>query len=260
MRINKRLYFMHIPKVGGISIMSQVKIVLNQLGLPSYPPSPPPHDDNFNDYLYIQGHLANYPLDKTENLDVACIIRDPLDRAISNFLFMYQNNNFFVNKYLNINNFLDKLKYYLFKDKDYFYHNNIQSKFICYSPDKNYFNKIEDDVDYLQKRSKGWFLPDMTPSLDETIEKINSFNIVGTTKNHDVFCNKISDWFNINYNFSISFNNNIIINQSSIIYDNENYDTIKLRNMLSKEEIILFLNNNLIDFELYDYILNNIER
>jgi len=257
LEINRRLYFLHIPKTGGISVTSQIRNTLNKNSIPAYPPSSPPHDDIFNNYVYIQAHLANYPLDKTSNLDVATLLRNPVDRSISNFLFMYKNNSSFVERYSTIDSMINKLRFYLFEDEEYSYHRNIQSKFICGSPENNYYKDNSFTLESLvNKRSKNWFLENNTPSLQQSLDKINSFTIVGTTEKINLFTSKVSDWFLNNYGLPIPFDNNLIVNYSSILYDGIEYNTQTLKDMLGDLDIEKVLENNLIDFELHDHLYN----
>jgi hypothetical protein len=260
MTINKTLYFLHIPKTAGMTsgvALSQFLIANN---LPKYPPSAPPHGDVSSEYAFIQGHLGRYPISKIENLSVATIVRDPIDRAISNFLYIYNRVLSGKEKYLNLKTLEEKLKYYLFTDPDYISHRNIQSKFICSEPEVNMFKDIPSDQesDYLT-RSKQWYLKDIDISFELVKENINNFEIVNTTNKVDTFVQRLVDWFNVNYeNLEFKTLNNKIfnINDSSVKFGKQEYTTPSLKSSLSDQDIANFLDLNSIDFELYEYIYN----
>jgi hypothetical protein len=257
MENNKKLYFMHIPKTGGVTVMSNVYRHLNNNKISCYPPSPPPHDDDFNKYQYIQAHLGRYPILKTDNVSVASLIRDPVDRAISNFGYIY--NRVLENRqdYLNINYPLDKLKYYLFDDEFYFSHRNIQSQFICSQPEKNMFkDMVERNEEEYQTRSKNWYLQPIELNIETVKKYVDEFEIVNTTNHVKEFIYSIILWFNKNYSVPLMNEEHPIFlnNRNPVIINNESYTTEDLKKLLSDEDIEKILDLNSIDFELYEYV------
>jgi hypothetical protein len=260
METHKALYFLHIPKTGGMTIGVGIARFLNRNGLAKYPPTPPPHPDVDEGYAFIQGHLGRYPISRVPNLTVATLVRDPLDRAISNFLYIY--NRVLVNRpeYAAIEKMEDKLKFYLFDDVYYTAHRNIQSKFICSEPETNNFRNIPSDieVDY-RNRSKQWYLVDVDLSFDLVKSYIDSFEIVNTTNKVPVFLDRIITWFNQNYpNLSVKELEGGLthINASLVEDNNQSYTTVDLKDKLTDEDIAKFLDLNSIDFELYEYVYN----
>jgi hypothetical protein len=258
MNINKRLYFLHIPKTAGMTVAANFGQFLIKNNIPKYPPSPSPHPDISNDYAFIQGHLGKYPISRVDNLSVATLVRDPLDRAISNFLYIY--NRVLANReeYINIEKIEDKLRYYLFDDLQYVSHRNIQSKFICSEPESNKFKDIPTEIesDY-NNRSKQWYLKDIPITFDMVKQNIDSFEIVNTTNNIEVFIDRLVSWFNTNYpnlEFKSLEFQIFTINSSSLQLDEINYTTETLKELLVDEDISKFLDLNDIDFDLYSYV------
>jgi hypothetical protein len=260
MTINKTLYFLHIPKTAGMTsgvALSQFLIANN---LPKYPPSAPPHGDVSSEYAFIQGHLGRYPISKIDNLSVATLVRDPLDRAISNFLYIYNRVLSNREEYLNLKTLEAGLKYYLFDDPNYIPHRNIQSKFICSEPEENMFKDLPVDgqLDY-ENRSKQWYLKDIEITPELVTSYVDQFEIVNTTTNVLGFIDRLVDWFNTNYpdletkKITTEISN---INNSSISFANKTYTTESIKTSLSDEEIAKFLDLNSIDFELYEYVYN----
>ena len=260
MEINKRLYFLHIPKTGGTTVASNFGQFLINNNISKYPPSSPPHSDVSNDYAFIQGHLGRYPISKVDNLSVATLVRDPLDRAISNFLYIYDRVLKNREDYSAIETIEEKLKYYLFDDEFYFSHRNIQSKFICLDPGSNKFKDepTGEELEYIN-RSKRWNLPEKDVTLKKAKSFVDSFEIVNTTRNVNLFINRLIDWFNTNYpeldvkqlNFPISD-----ANVSILKYGELEMTTESLKQLLTDEDILRFLDLNSIDFDLYEYIYN----
>lgn len=260
MTINKTLYFLHIPKTAGMTSGVSLGQFLVDNNLPKYPPSSPPHGDVSSEYAFIQGHLGRYPISKIENLSVATMVRDPLDRAISNFLYIYNRVLSGKEEYLNLKTLEAGLKYYLFDDPNYIYHRNIQSKFICSEPEENIFKDLPVDgqLDY-ENRSKQWYLKDVEITIELVKSYIDKFEIVNTTTNVPVFINRLVDWFNTNYPDleKKSLSSEIFtINNSSISFANKTYTTESIKTSLSDEDIVKFLDLNSIDFELYEYVYN----
>jgi hypothetical protein len=255
MKKDKSLYFLHIPKTGGTSVNDQIIGQLFTNNIKKYPPGSPPHSYSFSGYQYITGHFARYPVDMVENLDVACLFRDPLDRSISTFLYIYNLSLFASKEYCAIPNFVDKLKYFLFYDTEYFFHQNIQSKFISNSINiKNVKNKYGEDFWYKVK-DKGWGIKNTQITYEIAKQNLDKIAIVGTTKNHKKFIKDIADWFLLNHDIKI-YQTDKLSNRSSVIYNNVEYNTPILRELLSIDDYKMFFDKNIIDYQIYNYINN----
>ena len=207
----------------------------------------PTFNKNLSEYNYIQAHLGTYPINKINNLSVACMLRDPVDRSISNFLWIYERllkNN---KKYLNYSEMINKLRCYLFEDDFYFEHNNIQTRFICNESNDIVFEKNIDYKDW----SKNWCLKNTNTTFEFAKKQIDSFDIVGTLDNFNYFNSEIEKWFLNNYKTNFIKKSNIKILESNL--DNI-YTTKYLKSLLTTKEIDAIINNNDLDFKIYSYV------
>lgn len=207
----------------------------------------PPFNKDLSEYNYIQAHIGTYPINKINNLSVACMLRDPVDRSISNFLWIYERLLKNDKKYLKHSKIINKLKYYLFEDDFYFEHNNIQTRFICNESKNIVFEK---NIDY-RDWSKSWCLKNTDISFEFAKNQIDSFDIVGTLDNFNYFNDQIEKWFLNNYNINFVKKSNIKILESNL--DNM-YTTKYLKSLLTKKNIYDIINNNALDFKIYNYV------
>jgi hypothetical protein len=269
LEINKRLYFLHIPRVGGMDICHMVNSNLDKQNIPRYP-SPSVDSSlekpiNFNQYLFIQRHLGTYPIDKTDNLDVACLFRNPVDRMISNFNLAW--NKFIVgnSEYERFKEIKDKLRYYLIKDNEHISQNNLQTRYVCNTIPKAVaetrfnqtpmINKYKEQLINIDQSTHSWHILNEKTSVEFAKKQIDSFSIIGISEKHNDFKFKIKQWFLNNYNLTL--NENKIenkVNETSINYNNKNYSSKDLFNMLTNDEINIVTNNNQMDFEVYNYV------
>jgi len=70
----------------------------------------------------------------------------------------------------------------------------------------------------------------------------------------DEFMSKKQKWFKDNYGVTINWNKENRINSSEVIYNGVEYTTSKLKEMLTEEEKYMILDQNDIDYEIYNYI------
>lgn len=211
------------------------------------PNSSPPYKKDLSEYNYIQAHLGTYPISKINNLSVACMVRNPIDRSISNFLWIYKKLLKNDKKYLNYSEMLDKLKYYLFEDSFYFEHNNIQTRFICNKSNETIFNNT---INY-KEWSKNWCLENNNTNINYAKKQLDFFDIVGTLDDFNLFNNKIEKWFINNYNTHFTKKINTKVLESKI---DDIYTTEYLKSLLTKKDIDAIINNNILDVEIYNYV------
>lgn len=260
----KQLYFLHIPKTAGRFVKENIALFLRENNISSYINTYFPHGVDLKKQAYIAGHFGTYPIDTIKDIDVACIVRNPIDARISYFNFRYEPIFSQRKEYQDIPDYVDKLRYYLFSDPNSEIHNNYQSRYICNPADSRIFNTykfLTQDKDALEKEGKfnngklfTWFVENEKTSLEFAKQQIDSFDIVGTVDNMDLFMSKKSGWFEDNYSIGIKWDNSQKINSSIVNYRGIGYTTNMLKDMLSLEEKELILKNNYIDYAIYEYV------
>jgi hypothetical protein len=268
---------LHIPKTGGLAVRTLAELVyLN--GVLSYPSSSGEALFDYSKFGYIHGHFGIKLLQENPNIEVACLVRDPLDRIVSNFIWLLMNNELQNQEpYINLNTMYEKMSYYLFSDTLYS-KNNLVTRFLSNPIDDDSFrinhvspfredgSRIElDRKDMFKDYFKNWFVEDNI-SLDVAKSTIDNVSILGVTEDHDIFMDKVFQWFIDNYNLDIKqqyldANNKIadsngIPNVNYSIYtdlDGTVYTTETLKSLLTNEDIAKIYENNDLDKQIYEY-------
>jgi hypothetical protein len=254
--MTSRLYFLHIPKTGGINILGKIKI---NSGVSPFVGFSDSSTEQFNSSSFIAGHFGKTPITKNPDISVACLVREPIQRSVSNFIHSYITapQNVKDNEaYKTIDTVLDKLRYYLFQDPYYSTVKNIQSRSIFNNMTNEAFENLfkNEDINIVEKNNNIWYLEDNDFVLEDIINMIDSFDIVETTDNHEMFYNKIKDWFL--HNLGVEFSNIYFSNIPSELVDESSnkYTTQSLIDLLTETEKQKILDDNSIDFALYNYI------
>ena len=247
----KQLYFLHIPKTAGKYISKNIKKSLDDYSISSYISTSYPNSMSFQKASYVSMHAGTYPLIKNPTLDVATILRNPIDARVSYFNFVY--NRFLYNRkeYIEINSVYEKLKFYLFEDKNMESHNNFQSRFLCNPADEKSFNisefYLKNVIEMMSsftknKKAFDWFVKDHNTSEKNVFLSLNNFKIVNTLDNIHLFTNNIQNWFMENYNIMIEFNKEERINESLTTYgEDAKLSTKDLLDMLTEADKIKIL-------------------
>jgi len=264
MEVHSRLYLLHIHKTGGTSVLHNVKDVLDKNGIPWYPKPEVPQQmiSDFNRFVYIQRHIGLYPIGKAENLSIACILRDPVERIVSNFAWTFKAYVKDNPKYLKFNSIDEKLRFYLFEDDDHKSQNNTQTRYLCNSiSEELFFDLFNCGPREYHKHNKtnGAFMPDTFTDIELAKHNLSSFDIVGTINNHKNFVHKIHGWFQDKYNLEFEEYKDIRENSGLIDFDGEQYSSKRLFQMLSQSEIDRVRDANQLDQEIFEHA-KNLER
>jgi len=272
----KTLYMLHIPKTGGLAVRTIARL-LNLKNILSYPYSPFGIYD-YKKFAYIHGHFGIKPLTEYPEIESACLIREPLDRVVSNFIWLLMNNELQEKEpYKNLNSIYEKMCYYLLEDSDYS-KNNLVTRFLSSQIDDDSFrinnvsvyredgslielNRAEMYKDYY----KDWFLEDST-SLEIAKSTVDKITILGITEKHSEFTDKVFQWILDNHKVDIKqeyldINAEIMaktdapyVNFSSYTdSDGTTYTTQSLKALLTQDDIDRIYANNSLDLELYNY-------
>ena len=263
----KQLYFLHIPKTAGQYISDNVKKSLDKNNISYYISTHYPNNNNFTKKAYTSMHAGRYPIDVVNDIEVATIIRNPVEARVSYFNFIYTRALSMREEYAKLGSPLEKLRYYLFEDPNFSIHNNYQSRFLCNSADKRAFSPLDFYVNhhdnmmmpFLKKgEAFDWFVSNEKTSKENALKAIKEFSIVNTLDRIDLFENNINEWFTKNYGFEVAFDHNTKVNVGLFDYENQNNVTTGyLMSLLSESDIDLILKNNDIDYFIYNYVKEN---
>jgi hypothetical protein len=261
---SKQLYFLHIPKTAGSFVSKNIKDSISN-NLLCYVSNKYPNNKEFlKSKIYISAHAGRYPIDYLDSPDVATLIRDPISARASYFNFIYPRFMFNRPEYQSIKSNREKFLYYLFEDKNFLVHNNYQSRFICNSPDPRSWDPeafyTKHRIEMMNKFYEGagfdWFIGNENTSVDNAIKNINSFQIVNTVDNIEIFCGKIKDWFLLNHNIKINFDLNTKINVGPSELNEEKVSSNYFINLLTQGEKDRVLELNSIDLDVYNFVKN----
>lgn len=240
-------YFLHIPKTGGTTVMFNMVNNLVNYEIKILEKSIPPFQKDLSKYNYIHSHIGTYPIETIKNLSKATLVRNPVDRSISNFLWIYERLLKFEDKYKNHSNIIESLKYYLFNDEFYTDHKNLQTRFLCNKPSEQVFAGTVEYKDW----SKNWFIENKNTSIEFAKKQIDCFNLINTTENLDIFMSDINTFFTNKYNINIKYTKDLTLLKSNVNYI---YTTKYLKTFLNTKEISCIIDNNYMDFEIYNYV------
>ncbi len=235
----KQLYFLHIPKTAGSFVSENIKNSINNDLLCYIGPIFSNNSESLKSKIYISFHAGTYPVELLEDISVATLIRDPISARASYFNFIYPRALHNKNEYKDLPSNRERFLYYLFEDKNFLVHNNYQSRFICNPSDGRSVARTDENT-----------------SIDNAIHNINSFEIVNTFDNIEVFCGKIKNWFMLNHNIEVNFDFNNKINVGPSKLNEESVSSGYFVNLLTQDEKDRVLELNNIDLQVYNFVKN----
>jgi len=266
--MDKKLYFLHIPKTAGKFISANIKNSLEKNNIPFYISTHYPNNSEFlKSKVYISAHAGTYPINLIDEIDVATIVRDPVSARASYFNFIYP---FYLKEreeYSKLNTIREKFLYYLFEDENFLIHNNYQSRFICNPADERSWNLKKfyevDGVNLMKKYYEGkgfdWFVSDENTSLELAVKNISNFKIKNTMDNIDLFVKNIQNWFMENYKIEVPFKMDTKINVGLTEYNNSKKNSSEVMSLLNNKEVDKLIELNSIDYQIYK-IINDEEK
>lgn len=254
----EHFYFLHIAKNSGISLQEELKNVFKQEQLFINNIQYLNESEMLSSKL-ISGHFAMYPFDLFEKnnkkIHGITIIRNPIDRAISYFIFiskifdsmLHRKTDILTNK--NFDNFLSD-------DKNKNFINNFQTRSLTSTIDfqkskywsNHYMNRSIDRFQIMAALSSNcnFILPGQNGNLWKN--NLNKFDIIGTVDKRDLFLDNLS---------IILEKNKYPANIKNIKKNVSDFEVEKIKNILTKDQINEIIKLNNYDFELYDFLMTN---
>lgn len=217
----------HIPRCSGIYIKTHI---VNDLKIRKIPYFATNHGEvfpkTFADKRFISGHFGLTALKYRDDLINIGLVRNPLDRFISNFIYLHPS---FKGAHLEaqLENWLENPK-----------HHNLQARSLNKNLDENFYNSLDHGI---QRANESWCLEEGEVDIKEVKDFIDSMALIDTLDNHSSFISKLNDLCYDAYGFYSFSNKNAI---------NENFQTIKISESIKNkiEEL------NSLDMEIYDYV------
>ena len=251
-------YFLHMAKTSGISLQEELKDVFKDeqmfINTAQYL-----NDDDMLSSKLISGHFAMYPIDlfkkNNKNIHAVTIVRDPIDRAISFFIFRFKIHNFFLGRKTEMPTSRD-FDLFLYEIKNLDFITNFQSRSITSSLNTERLNSISNkyingSIDRYQLTGEMFghchFL-ERSSNGSTWKSNLNKFDIIGTVDHRDLFLNKLKDLLERN-EYESSFKN--------IKKNISEFEVQEIKKVLTKSQIDKVIELNNYDFELYDFLMTS---
>jgi hypothetical protein len=251
-------YFMHMAKTSGISLQEELKDVFEDdqmfINTVQYL-----NDVEMLNSKLISGHFATYPIDlfkkNNKNINAVTIVRNPIDRAISFFIFRFKLYDAMMGRKTEFPT-SRQFDLFLYDMKNLDFITNFQSRSISSSLNTEKLNPISNkyingSIDRYQLTvemfSNCHFL-ERSSNGSMWKNNLNKFNIIGTVDHRDTFLNKLTDLLE-NNEYSSSFKN--------IKKNISPFEVQEIKKVLTKSQINKIVELNNYDFELYDFLMTN---
>lgn len=226
------LYHNHIPRTAGTFIQAPLSGLLTSKGVKYSIVHQADHinNDKMIASKHIFGHIGCYPETIINNITTYGVVRNPLDRFISTF-------NFFSKNIFYVNPTEELLEQWVYDDKYFSYHSNLQSRFVTGYSDIHAWNASN-----RQERVKnGWYIKNYSEDISVIKNKIDHGYWV-SMENKNILLDWLAEIHEKEYGFRL-YNRRYPINESERLNFN-------ISNKIKNRIIEL----NQIDYELYDYV------
>lgn len=251
-------YFMHMAKTSGISLQEELKDVFKEEQMFINTVQYLNDVDMLNSKL-ISGHFAMYPIDlfkkNNKNINAVTIVRNPIDRAISFFIYRFKFYNAIMGRKTEFPT-SRQFDLFLYDKKNLDFITNFQSRSITSSLNTERLNSISNkyingSIDRYQLTGEMFghchFL-ERESSGSTWKNNLNKFDIIGTVDHRDIFLNKLTNL--LEKNEYVSSLKNIKKNISE-------FEVQEIKKVLTRSQINKVIELNNYDFELYDFLMTN---
>lgn len=227
----KTLNHIHIPRTGGVYLRNHTIATLKSLSIDFFASN---HytitKENFLNKKFISGHFARTADDFIDTNISFTILRDPVDRYVSNFLYISKNHS------------MSEFEKWLYDDQIINIQSNLQSRCISSKINIEKYN----ETDYRLRPYSAWFIGNDT-SISRSIQFLDYIDFVWTYDNMNSAIDEYQEILYKNFGISPFSNKNKM---------NSNHRSIKI----TKEHRDIIENINSIDMEIYEYARNKEKR
>lgn len=223
----KSINHLHIPRCSGIYIKTHIVNDLKSRDISYFATNHSEiYPETFNNKKFISGHFGLTPLKYRNDLINISLLRDPVDRFVSNFIYVHPG-------YKGAQLY-SKLDEWIENENQH----NLQAKSLSQNINEDLYNSLNHG---LERAKAGWCLENKNINLNEIKKLIDGMEIVNTIDNHYKFINDLNELIYKCYGFYTFTNRNLI---------NENYNKIAISKNLRKniEQV------NTLDMEIYEYV------
>lgn len=226
------IYHLHIPRTSGIYIKNNVLPHLLSGGVEHFVSNRTEIKvDKLKKSKFVGGHFGLMPLDYMDNPSVFCLLRDPVERFISNFKYILKMTNSIIDPYEEFDIWLN--------GEQSTVQSNVQSKFLTGKMNLSKFNQRP--TIFMNSLRNNWFIEDYALDIKVIKNNINFFNCY-TMDNHNQFKKDLNEELYKQFNF-ITFKRDYKSNESP-----------KLNINITKKQIDKIKELNYLDIEVYEYV------
>ncbi|CAB5218121.1 Sulfotransferase [uncultured Caudovirales phage] len=224
----KKVYHLHIPRCSGIYVREHLLPNLKSRQISFFASH---HiylnEKDLMDRSFISGHFGTKPI-QDENQILFTMLRDPVDRYISNFLY--------ITKFNGQKEMYHKLNQWVENPEVIALQSNLQYKMLSNPTDVAWYNNSDKNI--YERANNGWCLDKNVFTDPKSV--LNKCEIVGLIEEHSSFIKKLNNLLEKQYGFSTFLNSRKL---------NGNGGTIEIPDSLKRkiEEV------NSLDMEMYEY-------